>query len=258
MIQVIIEHSPTSVFNSAHASRTAVVAARAATGGMHGLRLGLEGARGLFAAVAPEANPNDVMNSPTQWALTAVALRPYATTGYAQTAVEAALKLTPIEAAGVEKIEIVAPPGAAGIAGGTAPDGPVERWWSIPYAVGVCLISGEAAALEELSWAEDQQLARFLSITSVSPRSDAPSDDLTTKITLTIDGSIASESASVHLGHPATPLDDDVRLAKWAAMLPGAAPDQAQTVLALCRDATSHSTVEVVREINHVLVGTTG
>ena len=254
MIQVVMEHSPSSVFNSAHAARTAVVAARAANGGMQGIRRGLEGARGLFAAVAPEANAFETMDSSQAWALTALALRPYATTGYAQTAVEAALRLRGVEPASIERIEIVAPRGAATIAGSVAPVSTVERWWSIPYAVGVCLVGGEATALEDLSWAENEQLARLLPISSVSHRSDAPPDDLTTTITLVSGGRTVSESAAVHLGHPTMPFDDVDRLAKWTAMVPGTASNRAATVLALCRDATAHSTVGVVGEINRVLV----
>ena len=258
MIQVVIEHSSSIVFNSAHAARTAVVAARAATGGMQGMRLGLEGARGLFAAVAPEADAYEVLTPSKEWAMTGLTFRPYATTGYAQTAVEATLTLPSVEPTGIERIEIVAPRGATALAGSVTPVGPIERWWSIPYAVCVCLAGGGASALESPVWAHDDQLARLLSITSIAPRSDALSSDITTTITLTVDGSAVSQSASVHLGHPERPFDDDARIAKWAAMLPQSGPDQAATVLALCRDATSRSTVEVVNDINRVVTDKAG
>ncbi|MDH3606506.1 MAG: MmgE/PrpD family protein [Acidimicrobiia bacterium] len=253
MIQVIVEHSPSNVFDRAHAARTGVAAGRAARGGLVGMKHGLEDARGLVSAVAPEANPEDLLTVPGEWALTNLSLRPYAATGYAQTAVEAARSFPPIEPGDIQRVEIVAPPGAAGIAGSTTPGNALERWWSIPYAVAVVLASDGPAALEDPSGIDDAAVAQLLSITELEARSGAAAEDLTVDIAITIGGAIVIESAPWHLGHPERPLTDADRIAKWLAMHAETRTGQAEAVLRACRQANASSTRDAAAGINRAL-----
>lgn len=254
MIQVLLEHSPTGAFDRAHAARTSVAAARASLAGMPGMQWGLEGGNGFFAAVAPDANPDDLLTPPADWALATLTNRPYATTGYAQTAVEAARQLAPVEAANVQAVDIVAPAGAAAIAGNTSPGAPIERWWSVPYAVAVTLVAGDPSGLEEPGWANDNRVLELLSRTTVAARSGGSSGDISTEITLVGQTGGATAAASVHAGHPEQPLDDERLVAKWVAMQPVVTPARAAAVLALCRENSDRTVPELVADINNVIL----
>src|SRR5439155_2276711 len=68
-VQCVLEHSGTVVFHRAHAAATGIAAARGAAAGLGATRTGLEAERGLFAATAPESDPDSMLAARERLAL---------------------------------------------------------------------------------------------------------------------------------------------------------------------------------------------
>ena len=105
-IRALVERSGTRLFHRAHAVTTGIACARAAAGGLRGTESGLEAPEGLFAATAPFAAATAVLDSLAAPALVEAGPRLYATSGFAQSAVEAAIELGPIDAGLVGRLTV--------------------------------------------------------------------------------------------------------------------------------------------------------
>lgn len=253
-LQCVFERSGTRVFHRSHAARSSVAAALAARAGLGATRLGLEAERGLFAATAPAADPERVLARPARWAIVDLTLRTYAASGFAHTAIEAALELAPIEAPDVHGVRVELPASAAALAGIPRPASPEEAWWSVPYAVAVCLVEGQAEALMRRDLLADERVGRLLAVTDLEPRAPAAPDDLGARVTVELsDGSIRSSEAAVHLGHPSRPLADEDLLAKRAMLRPGADREEGARALDTSLRLGERPLAELIAELRSLV-----
>jgi 2-methylcitrate dehydratase PrpD len=200
-IVCMLERSGTRFFHRAHAAATGVAAARSAGAGLAATQNGLDGERGLFAAMGGSAGGLGEPRS--RAAIEEVAFRLHAATGFAQAAIEAAAELAPIAASARVVLEL--PPAAAAMSGSTRPETREDAWWSAPYAVAVTLLGLE---LEDRSHVDDPAVRELLRRMDVRPGAGSR---------VTVDGRSAERAEA----HAAT--DDDL-VAKWRLLNPGAAP----------------------------------
>lgn len=218
-IQTVLERSGTRLFHRAHAARTAVAAARAALGGLDGTAGILEAPRGVFAALAPDADPHGVLiRSEDGWAIERVALRPYAASGFTHAAIDAALAIGPVDPDHVDAIRITTSPACVALAGDPRPADREAAWWSVQHAVGVCLLTGDASALESAELDGSSQLMALLDATEVLP--DEAGDAVSATVEVRSGCRSRTSSCTTPLGHPDRPLDESALARKWTAMLP--------------------------------------
>jgi 2-methylcitrate dehydratase PrpD len=248
-LQCVVERSGTRVFHRAHAARTAVAAAAAAAGDLTATRLGLESERGLFAATAPGSDPNGVLRGGDHLAIEELTLRAYAASGFAHTAVDAALEIAPVEPETVRRIVIVAPPASVALAGTAEPETEDEAWWSMPYAVAVVLAVGEARALERRELLHDSRVRTLLGVTEVVPHSRSP-DDLAAEVTVELEGGASRRgTCSFPLCHPRAPLSDADLIAKLLRLDGRADHRAAEALLELACRLDEHRVRNVVARL---------
>jgi 2-methylcitrate dehydratase PrpD len=206
-IQAMLELSGTRLYHRAHAAVTGITAARAAGAGIRATRRGLEAERGLFAAMAPDADPEALLGPCERLAIEELTFRLYGTTGFAHAAVEAARELAPAP----EALEILveAPAGAVALAGNLDPGSDEEAWWSVPHAVAATLAGAE------LDGRLREEARPLLARTRLVARDDPAT-------TVTVDGRSATRLH--HRGAPADPATGDDLLAKWRALNPTREP----------------------------------
>ena len=154
-ILALLERSGTRFFHRSHAAATGVAAARAAALGLAGTREGLEGARGVFAAMGGSPAGLDVSHD--RLAIEETTFRIHATTGFAHAAVEAARGLAPVGRA--ESILVEVPAAVVALAGNADPQSDEEAWWSVSYAVAVTLLGLD---LEDRSLLHDPRVRSVL------------------------------------------------------------------------------------------------
>lgn len=200
-ILCIVERSGTRIFHRMHAVATGIAAARAARAGLRGTSGGLEGERGLFAAMGGDAEP--LLEAPGLSAIEGVSFRLHASTGFAHAAIEAAQELAPVDASARVVVEV--PAAAAALSAGTRPQTDDEAWWSIPYAVAGTLLGLD---LEDRSLLGDPSVRALLARIELVAGSTSR---------VTVDGRSAERS------QPRAATDGDL-IGKWRTLNPGAEP----------------------------------
>ncbi len=186
----MVERTATRFLHRAHAVASGLACARAACAGRRGGRLVLDDGRGTFVL-----DGADRLTAPRPTgALEETGFRVQAATGFAHSALEAALTLAPLD--GIDLVRVGVSPTAAALASNPHPRDDDEAWWSIEHAV--------AAAL-----------AVDTSRVEVAPT--AAGWAATVEVLLT-DGSVRTASVSEPLGHPDRPATDDDLRAKWARL----------------------------------------
>lgn len=219
-IQTLLERSPSRIFYRAHAARTAVAAALAALHGLAATQEILEGPRGfLVAASADGGVPTLVASLSDGPAIQRLTLRPYAASGFAHTAIDAALRLAPASAGSVERVRIVASPACVALAGDPRPRDRAAAWWSVQHAVAVCLLSGDATALEAAVVDLGPDVGALLEVTELETSDDPAALSATVELSAR-DGGTRRAAVAVPSGHPDRPLSDLDLARKWRAMLP--------------------------------------
>lgn len=227
-IQCVVERSGTRLFHRAHAAASGLAAAQAARAGLNATRFGLESEQGLFAAAAGGNPAEAVLAVPSRWAIEELWIRTHAASGFAHTALEAAVELGPVRREEVRRIEVSAPPSSLALAGVTNPTDREEAWWSVPYAVAVCLIAGSPEPLESEALLDVSDLLASTALTENA-------DDLPATVSIELyDGTVRSATCKVPLGHPERPLKDGDLIAKWHRLAVG--PDrEAESLLDLAQ-----------------------
>ena len=211
-IECMLERSQTRYVHRAHAVRSGLACAGAALAGLGATQFGLESPNGLLAAVGSDV---DVTTDPlgSAPALVATALRPWATTGFAQAVVDAARELGPVPADDVASVAISVSPGAATLAGNLQPHTDEEAWWSVAHACCTTLVHG-AEALED-GLADDPAVTGILGRCVVS----GDRADLGAGVEVALrDGSTRRATVPFALGDPSRPLGDVHQLAKWRSV----------------------------------------
>ncbi|MEO6800719.1 MAG: MmgE/PrpD family protein, partial [Rhodanobacter sp.] len=89
------EAVPTKSIHNAEAARSGWLAAQLAAAGVTGPRYILEGPQGLFAATAPDAQPERVIAADSDWLIHSTSLKPWPACRHAHPAIDALLDLAP-------------------------------------------------------------------------------------------------------------------------------------------------------------------
>jgi len=210
----LVERSGTRLFHRAHAAQTGLECARAAAAGLGATRFGLEGESGMLAAMSSGADSKSLLVPIDHWAIESVGLRFYAATGFAHSAIDAALRLAPIDAIDVAAVRVETGPAALALAGNLHPRSDEAAWWSIPHAVAVCLATARPAELtlgRSPLPAVEHLLDRM--------RVEQGDRRLGSLVEITFrDGRTAEADEAYPLGHPARPLSDAQLLDKWSRL----------------------------------------
>jgi 2-methylcitrate dehydratase PrpD len=214
----VVERTATRFLHRAHAVASGLACARVACAGRSGGRRILAEGRGTFVLAAPER----LTEPRAATALAETGFRLHPSTGYAHSAVDAALSLAPVE--GIEHVQVDVSALAAGLASNPGPQTDDEAWWSIEHAVATAL--GVEAALIEVRPAAEGWAATV----EVHMR----------------DGSVRTAAASEPLGHPDRPASDDDLRSKWTR-LAGTDADEPFRRVAAAGDGDSFAAI--VREV---------
>jgi 2-methylcitrate dehydratase PrpD len=191
----IFERTTTRFLHRAHATATGLACARAACAGKRASRHVLDDGRGgTFAPADRQAFAARLSARRASTAVTETGFRLHAATGFAHSAIDAALLLGPV--AEVENVRVGVSAIAATLASNPAPRGAEEEWWSIEHAVAATLATDPARIDVEPS-AEG-----WGAIVEATLR----------------DGSTRSASVTEPLGHPDRPASDDDLRAKWVRL----------------------------------------
>ena len=210
-IEAMIERSGTRLLHRAHAVSTGIACAEAAVAGLDATRLGLESPNGLLAALGSDVDAASAFDAPAGLAIAETGQRYWATSGFAQGAVDAARSLGPIPPAEIEAIVVAVSPGAVALAGNAHPASDAEAWWSVQHAVCVSLSSAAEAALEH-GLSRDPEIVALLPACTLVPEYDGLGAAVEVRLR---GGETVSAEAATPLGQPGRPLTDEQRLAKW-------------------------------------------
>jgi 2-methylcitrate dehydratase PrpD len=201
------ERSDTRLFHRAHAVRTGIAAALAATDGVQATRHDLDRPSGLVPADV--ASVTSSLLAAGRDALATSSVRPFPTSGWTQAVYEAAQRAARRMTARACRVVVTVPPGvAAASTGPSAGDG--ERWYSIEWAV-----------LDALGAERQADMPGEPPI-----EIEVRSDERISGAIVECDTAAGECRASVSrpLGHPDRPLTSEVLGDKWG--LPAAEADQ--------------------------------
>ena len=126
--------------HAAHAGLIGVQSARFAQGGLRGPRAILEGEQGFFAALAPEAEPGDVLFDAEGWLIHETTIKPYPACRHAHAAIDAALELR--EAWDGEEVVVRTYADALKFCDRAEPGTPLEAKFSLQHMVALTLLKG--------------------------------------------------------------------------------------------------------------------
>ncbi len=186
----MVERTATRFLHRAHAVASGLACARAACAGKRGSRRILDDDRGTFVVADAER-----LTAPrTAAALDETGFRLHPATGFAHSALDAALALGPLD--GIEQVDVGVSPVAAALASNPSPRSDDEAWWSIEHAV--------AAAL-----------AADIGRVHVQPTADGWAATVEVRLR---DGSVRTASTTEPLGHPDRPASDDDLRTKWTRL----------------------------------------
>lgn len=230
--------------HAGHAAASGLRAALLAAEGLTGPERILEGDKGLFRALCPDALPEAVLADAPGWKLPETSMKPYPCCRHVHPAIDAALEVRhALEGRTLERIGIESYPAALDVTDRPDPRTPHEARFSLQYAVARTLLHGrpgldafEAAALG------DPAIRSMLARTSVAvdeALAAAYPARWGARITLrTEDGQRLEVLRETATGDPDHPLDDATLDAKvdglfrWA----GLEEEDGRRLSAACRD----------------------
>lgn len=141
--QFNVEGAMSKPLHAGHAAAAGLRAALMAAEGFTGPEAILEGEKGLFRALCPDANPTAVVADAADWKLHETSMKPYPCCRHVHSAIDAALEIrealdgAPVAAVGVESY-----PAALSVTDRPRPTTPEEARFSIQYAVASALVGG--------------------------------------------------------------------------------------------------------------------
>ena len=206
----IAERTTTRFLHRAHAVTTGIACARAACAGKRAGRRVLDDGRGTF--ILSDAERLTARRAST--ALEETGFRLHAATGFAHSALDAALALRPLS--DIEHVRVAVSPIAATLASNPYPRTDDEAWWSIEHAV--------AGAL-------GLDIARV----EVEPTAEGWAATVEAQLR---DSSLRAASVTEPIGHPDRPASDDDLRAKWER-LTGTPADESFDRIATAADSDS-------------------
>ena len=158
------EPVPTKSLHNALAAQGGWLAAQWAAVGLAGPRRILEGEQGLFAATAPDAEPDAVVADQTGWLIHQTSLKPWPACRHAHPAIDALRDLLAanpgVDVAAIERVEVATYGEALRFCDRPAPTTTLEAKFSLQHALGAILArgtprlahyAGEALAAEDIA-----------------------------------------------------------------------------------------------------------
>jgi 2-methylcitrate dehydratase PrpD len=129
--------------HAGHAAAAGLRAALLAAEGLTGAEAILEGEKGLFRALCPDAQPDAVLTESPGWKLPETSMKPYPCCRHVHPAIDAALELrASMPPARPARIRIETYPAALNLTDRPRPASPEEARFSIQYAVVTTLLRG--------------------------------------------------------------------------------------------------------------------
>ncbi len=254
-------HEPvmTKQLHTARAAEAGYAAATLAASGLTGPRYILEGTQGLFAAMAPDGEPDRFLADPDgPWLVTETSIKPWAACRHAHAAIDAALLLR--EACGSrlpERITVLTFADAITFCDRPEPRSSIEARFSLQHAVAVTLLGGPPplAAFEKdgIDQPDAAALRRRVRVRLAEPYASAYPRRFGSGLEAEFaDGTTLAAAAPDALGDPENPLSEHAVIAKAHSLLeaagtkPAAAAEIARAVLSL---ATGGSLPELTRQL---------
>jgi 2-methylcitrate dehydratase PrpD len=229
--------------HAGHAASAGLRAALLAKEGFTGAELILEGEKGLFAAMCPDAKPGAVLAAGSEWKLPETSMKPYPCCRHVHSAIDAALEVrAALGSTRPGSIHVESYPVALDVTDRPTPRSPHEARFSLQYAVATSLLRGrpgldafEAAAVIDPSVLD--LLGRTSVETNVELAAAYPARWGARVHVETADGSrhlVVRERAT---GDPELPLDDEALDAKVQSLLDwgGLSPARSDRLLRACR-----------------------
>jgi 2-methylcitrate dehydratase PrpD len=140
------EPVPTKSLHNAEAARSGWLAAQLAGAGLRGPRRILEGEQGLFAATAPDADPDQVNAADAEWLIHSTSLKPWPACRHAHPAIDAmidALDLLPHEQHDqIVRVQVTSYAEALRFCDRPAPSTELEAKFSLQHALASILVHG--------------------------------------------------------------------------------------------------------------------
>ncbi len=239
----------TKTLHCAEAARRGLTAARLAATGFTGPRFILEGPQGVFAALCPGADPEDVLADDDGWLIFDTSFKPWPACRHAHAAIDATLLLREeIGAAPIEAITIETFADAKLFCDRRAPVTSHQAKFSLQHAVAVTLIEGapplSAFDLPALTRPDLVALRAIATVTATADFTDRYPRHFGSAVTVTLaDGRTVSRRVADALGDSENPvaeaaLFDKARMLMAAAGLaPSAAEDLILAALSLAEGA---------------------
>jgi 2-methylcitrate dehydratase PrpD len=209
--QVRLESNMAKAWHNAHAAQTGVQAAMLACGGVTAPMRMLEGEKGFFAALCPDARPDALLAGPDgPWKITETSFKPWPSCRHTHPAIDAALQLRE-RITDIRQVRIQTYSDALAFCDNPAPQDEQQARFSLQHAVAVALLHGEPAfthfSPEALVNDDIAALRRRMSVSAsnaISARYPAHfGASLDIECT---DGSVLHHAVSDALGDPERPL----------------------------------------------------
>lgn len=200
--------------HAGHAAEAGLKAARLAAEGFTGSEAILEGDRGFFRALCPDARPDRVLAETDGWKLPETSIKPYPSCRHTHPAIDAALRLrerVPSPPA-LARIDVETYPAALDLTDNPDPRSTSAAKFSIQFCVATTLIRGTPGLAEfEGDGLTDRAVRELVSRTTV-----AVAGDLATRypgrwgarVTISGDGKTETEAQLTAKGDPEDPLTD--------------------------------------------------
>jgi len=243
----------------AEAARRGVIAARYAQAGLAGPRYVLEGPQGVFAAIARDGDPAEVIANPdADWRIHEVSFKPWPACRHAHPAIDAALRLR--DALGdrtVTGVHVATYADAVLFCDKPLPQTAAEARFSLQHAVAVALQDG-APAIDAFDPAQHARYAALRARTSVSTDADLtaryPAHFGATVTATTQSGPVTAQIADAW-GDSENPMDSTAiitkyhRLTQWAGVPDAHAQRLATVTLALPEGGSAAALHQVMQQI---------
>lgn len=211
--------------HAGHAASAGLRAALLAAEGLTGPEAILEGDKGLFRALCPDADPGAVVAEGSEWKLPETSMKPYPCCRHVHPAIDAALEVREkLDGAMPVRVQIRSYPAALGVTDRPHPTTPDEARFSIQYAVATTLLRGrpglsafEPATIEE---SEVRELLNRIEVDSDPVLAEAYPERWGAAV------QVEAESGALHTarrasaqGDPECPLDDQQLDAKVEGLM---------------------------------------
>ncbi|MDZ7780022.1 MAG: MmgE/PrpD family protein [Gemmatimonadota bacterium] len=235
--------------HAGHAAAAGLRAALLAARGFTGAERILEGEKGLFRALCPDARPEAVLAEGSGWKLPETSMKPYPCCRHVHPAIDAALELRDVlgpNPGDPASIQVESYPAALDVTDRPDPRTPHEARFSMQYAVARTLLHGrpglEAFEPDALEDSAVRTLLPHVAVRTSSDLAQAYPDRWGAAITVeTGDGGRHRVLRETATGDPDRPLDDDALDAKVDGLFRWAEFDEARAraLLDACRALTT-------------------